>query len=192
MEAIVRTLLEEPSAPPVLVYPNWDAVTDNSRPFLLCCDASVDGFGATLEQEQKDGSIRPVLFISRATLESERHWAPLDLDAGRIVWSIKRFLRGHLWGNTFRIFSDDKAFESFAKVPEHKPRHQRWLEFLTAYRYTLEYRKAAPTVSPTFYLGYRCLRRRVAAAAAAAKLHQANNAYISYARAASFLMALRL
>ena len=52
MEAIVRELLAELSTPPVLVYPNWDGVTDNSRPFLLYCDASVDGFGATLEQEQ--------------------------------------------------------------------------------------------------------------------------------------------
>ena len=77
METIVRTLLEVLSAPPVLVNPDWDAVADNSRPFLLYCDASVDGFGVTLEQEQKDGSIRPIVFISLATLESERHWTPL-------------------------------------------------------------------------------------------------------------------
>ena len=49
METIMRELLAELSTLPVLVYPNWDAVTDNTRPFLLCCDASVDGFGATLE-----------------------------------------------------------------------------------------------------------------------------------------------
>ena len=70
METIVRTLLEELPAPPVLVYPDWDAVADNSRPFLLYCDASVDGFGTILEQEQKDSLIRPIVFISRATLES--------------------------------------------------------------------------------------------------------------------------
>ena len=53
METIVRTLLEELSAPPVLVYPNWNAVADNSRPFLLYCDASVDGFGATLDKNRR-------------------------------------------------------------------------------------------------------------------------------------------
>ena len=123
METIVRTLLEELSAPPVLVYPDWDAVADDSRPYLLYCNASVDGFGGTLEQEQTDGSILPVVFISRATLESERHWTPLDLVAGRIVWSIKR-LRGYLWSTTFRIFSDHKALESLTKVAEHNPRVQ--------------------------------------------------------------------
>ena len=70
---------------------------------MVCCDASVDGFGATFEQEQKDGAIRPIVFISRATLESERHWTPLDLEAGSIAWSITR-LRGYLWSTTIRIF----------------------------------------------------------------------------------------
>ena len=90
----MRTFHDELSAPSILVYPDWDAVTDNPRPYLLYCDACVDGFGA-LKQEQKDGSTRSIVFISCATLESERHWTPLDLEAGSIVWSIKR-LRGYL------------------------------------------------------------------------------------------------
>ena len=73
METIARTPIEELPAPPVLVYADWDAVADNSRIFVLYCDPNVDGFGATLEQEQKDSSIRPILFISRATLKSVRH-----------------------------------------------------------------------------------------------------------------------
>ena len=32
---MANKLLAELSAPPVLVYPNWDAVSDTSRPFLL-------------------------------------------------------------------------------------------------------------------------------------------------------------
>ena len=35
MESIVRTLLEKLSEPPVSVYPDWDAVADNSHPSLL-------------------------------------------------------------------------------------------------------------------------------------------------------------
>ena len=55
MESIVRELLAELASPPVLVYPDWEGVSDDSRPFRLYCDASVDGFGGTLEQEQRDG-----------------------------------------------------------------------------------------------------------------------------------------
>ena len=72
MERIVPQILHELATPPILVYqyPDWDAVADNSRPFRLYCDASIDGFGATLEQEQPDGSVRPIVFNSRTPLST--------------------------------------------------------------------------------------------------------------------------
>ena len=70
MEDTVRTLLAELAAPPILVFPDWDAVIDTSRPLRLHCDASTAGLGATLEQEQLDGSIRPIVYISRVTLDN--------------------------------------------------------------------------------------------------------------------------
>ena len=84
MEVIVREILAEFWTTPILVFPNWDAVADVSRPFHAYCSVGIDGFGAGLEQEQPDGSVRPIAYISRATLDSERHWAPLDLEAGSI------------------------------------------------------------------------------------------------------------
>ena len=96
MEKLVRDTLAELATPPILVFPNWDAIADGSRPFHVYCDACIDGFGAALEQEQEDGSIKPIAYISRATLDSERHCTPLDLEAGSIVLALKR-LRGYLW-----------------------------------------------------------------------------------------------
>ena len=127
MEDIVRDMLAELAAPPVLIFPDWDAVEEGSRPFRVYCDASIDGFSATLEQEQPDGSVSAIAYVSRATLDSERHWTPLDLEAGSIVWAIKR-LRGCLWGTKFRVFSDHKALENIGKVGDHNARVQRWLE----------------------------------------------------------------
>ena len=63
----VPTALYHLAAPPILVFPDWDAVADGSRPFRVYCDACIDGFGAALEQEQLDGSVRPIAYISRAT-----------------------------------------------------------------------------------------------------------------------------
>ena len=34
-----------------------------------------------------------IAYISRATLDSERHWTPLDLGTGRIAWVPKRLRR---------------------------------------------------------------------------------------------------
>ena len=48
MEVIVGEILAELAAPPILAFPDWDAVTDGSRPFHVYCDACIDGFGACL------------------------------------------------------------------------------------------------------------------------------------------------
>ena len=74
MENMLRKILAELATPPILVFPNREAVADGSRPFYVYFDAFFDGFGAAFEQEQEDGSIKPIAYISRATLDSERHW----------------------------------------------------------------------------------------------------------------------
>ena len=103
MAGIVKDLLQNLSKPTVLAFPDWEAAQDQSRPFLLYCDACRDGFGAVLEQQQADGSIRPITFISRTTLPNERNWSVLDLEAGAIVWAIKR-LRPYLFSIPFKNF----------------------------------------------------------------------------------------
>ena len=93
MEDTVRAPLAELVAQPILVFPDWDAVIETSRPFRLHCEASTAGLGAALEQEQPDGSIRPSVYISRATLHNEQNWTPIQLEAGCVVWSISRLRR---------------------------------------------------------------------------------------------------
>ena len=99
MEQLVREIRAELATPPILVFPNWDPVGDGSRPFDVYCDACTNWLGAAIEQEQSDGSMNPIAYISRAMLDSERHWTPLDLEAGSIVWAIKR-RRVYIWGNS--------------------------------------------------------------------------------------------
>ena len=140
MEAAVRALLAELAAPPILVFPDWDAVIDKSRPFRLNCDASTDSLGATLEQEQLDGSIRLIVYISRATLPNERNWTPIEQEAGSVVWSIRR-LRHYLFSVYFMIFTDHECLQSISKIGETKPHIQRWMEFLLACNYRLSYRR---------------------------------------------------
>ena len=58
MEVAVRKILAELTTPPILVFPDWTAVVDGSRPVHVYCDAYFHGFGAALKQEQPDGSSR--------------------------------------------------------------------------------------------------------------------------------------
>ena len=140
MEDTVRALLAEHAAPPVLVFPDWDAVIDTSRPFRLHWDASTAGLGATVEQEQPDGSIRPIVYISQATLDNEQNWTPMELEAGCVVWSIRR-LRHYLFGVYFLVFTDHQCLQQICKIGENKTRIQRWMEFLSAYNFRLSYRR---------------------------------------------------
>ena len=92
--------------------------------------------------------MRPIAYISRATLDSERHRTPLDLEAGSIVWAIK-CLR-YLWGTKFRISSDHKALARIGKMGDLTARVQRRLEVFTAFDYTLEYRKGSTNGNADF------------------------------------------
>lgn len=60
MEDIVRVLLVELAAQMILVFPDCDVVTDKSGAFRLPCDTSIFCFGATLEQDLRNGSIHPI------------------------------------------------------------------------------------------------------------------------------------
>ena len=123
MEAAVRALLAELAVPPILIFPAWDAVIDISLPFCLHYDASTDGLRATLEQKHPDGSIRPIVYISRATLTKERNWIPMELEAGCVVWSIHR-LRRYLFSVFSLIFTDHECLQQISKIGESKPRIQ--------------------------------------------------------------------
>ena len=149
MKDTVRTLLAKLAAPPILVFPDWDAVIDTSRPFRLHCDARTAGLGATLEQEQPDGSIRPIVYISRATLNNEQNWTPMELEAGCVVWSVRR-LRRYLLGVYFLVFTNHQCLQQICKIGETKPRIQRWMELLSAYNFRLSYRRGQANANADF------------------------------------------
>ena len=146
MEEDIRAEL---AAPRILVFPDWDAVIDKSRPFRLHCDASIDGLGATLEQEQPGGSIRPIVYISRVTLANERSWTPMELEVRCVVWSL-RHLRRYLLSVFFLIFTDHECLQQISKIGESKPRIQRWMEFLSAYNYGLSYKRGRDNANADF------------------------------------------
>ena len=116
---------------------------------VLHCDASTAGLGATLEQEQPDGSIRPIVYITRVTLDNEQNWTPMELEAGCVVWSIRR-LRRYLFGVYFLVFTDHPCLQQICKIGETKPRIQRWMEFLSAYNFRLSYRRGQDNANADF------------------------------------------
>lgn len=85
MKVVIRGLLAKLSEPSILVFPDRDGIEDSSQLFFLCRDASREGLGATLEQEQPDRSTHPMVYLSHARLPNKRNWPPVELEAGAIV-----------------------------------------------------------------------------------------------------------
>ncbi|CAM9859502.1 unnamed protein product, partial [Sphacelaria rigidula] len=96
VKATVRDLLKTLAEKQTICFPDWEAAQDGPRLFQMHTDASIDGFGAVLNQPQLDGSVGPILYISRATLPNEVNCSPPKLDGGVITWAIKR-LRQYLF-----------------------------------------------------------------------------------------------
>ena len=71
METVVRDILKVLTKSPVPVYADFEAARNGSRKFRLYCDASAAGFGATLEQPQKNNTARPIVYLSRTVLPIE-------------------------------------------------------------------------------------------------------------------------
>ena len=142
MEAVAREILKVLTKPPVLVYPDFEVARDGSQKFRLYCDVSAAGFGATIEQKQKDNSVRPIVYLSRTVLPNEQGWAPIEKEAGCIVWAIKR-LRQYLFLTPFDIYTDHLPLTSLLRVGVSNARVQRCVEFLTVYNYRIIHSKGA-------------------------------------------------
>ena len=79
-ESIVRELLDKLASPEVLAFPDYEGAISGDRPFRLTADAAAVGLGAVVEQKQKDGSVRPLHFMSRTTFPNEKNWTPTELE----------------------------------------------------------------------------------------------------------------
>ena len=108
-----------------------------------------DALGATLEQEQPDGSICPIVYISRATLDNKQNCTPNELEAGCVVWSIQ-LLRRYLFGVCFLVFTDHQCLQQICKIGETEPRIQRWMKFLSACNFRLSYRRGQENANADF------------------------------------------
>ena len=104
---------------PVLAYPNYD------REYVLETDASVQGLGAVLSQEQADGKLHPVAYASRALNPSEKNYGITELETLAVVWAMSHF-NHHLYGNGVTVYTDHTAVKAVLESPNRTAKHARW------------------------------------------------------------------
>ena len=136
----IRDVNETLALHTLMRYPDHQAAHEGTRPFVLATDACKDGFGAVLSQADEAGVEQPIAFASRATLSNEKNWSTTDLEAGAIVFGIKKF-RHILWGTPFVLHTDHRALQFMDSLREKTARGARWNEFLAAFQHTVRYKK---------------------------------------------------
>ena len=64
-------MLDKLSSPNVCAFPDFEAAISRSRKFRLTIGISANELGVVIEHQQPDGSIRPLRYLSRITLDNE-------------------------------------------------------------------------------------------------------------------------
>ena len=92
------TIIEKLTSPPMLAY------ADYSKPFMLNIDASGDGLGGVLYQEQ-DGIAQVI--ASRGLRASESSYPAHKLEFLALKWAVCDKFHDYLFGNKFTVRTDN-------------------------------------------------------------------------------------
>ena len=90
-------------------------------------DASGQGLGTVLEQEQDDKTFHSVAYASRTLSKAEANYGITDLEALSLVWALKHF-RPYLLGHHCVVYTDHDHSPLRAMSTE-KYSSGRWLRW---------------------------------------------------------------
>ena len=83
------------------------AMFDPNQETILSVDTSSFGLGAVLRQQQDNGTLRPIAYISRAMTATEQRYGQIEKDALALTWACER-LADYLVGLQFHNGTDHK------------------------------------------------------------------------------------
>ncbi|UYV63745.1 K02A2.6-like, partial [Cordylochernes scorpioides] len=116
------------------------ALFDPSRTTIVSADASSFGIGGVLRQEQPDGSLKPIAYVSRTLSETEKRYSQIEKGLA-IVWTCDR-LKDYVTGIKIHIETDHKpliAIFTSKSLEDMTPRLQRLKMRMMRYSYQISH-----------------------------------------------------
>lgn len=135
-QAAFDSLKQVLTSPPVLAYPIY------TKPFIVEVDASNDGLGAVLSQEQ-DGQVRPIAYASRALRGAERNmdnYSSRKLELLALKWAVTEKFREYLLSSTFTVLTDNNPLTYLQSKSKLRAVEQRWVSELASFNFSIKYR----------------------------------------------------
>ena len=115
---------------PILAYADFKA------PFILHTDASSDGLGAVLYQNQ-DGQRRVIAYASRSLSPSERNYLAYKLELLALKWVITDKFHEYLYGAEFQVFTHNNPLTYILTTAKLDATGHRWVAALSNYTFSI-------------------------------------------------------
>lgn len=135
-QAVLCQLIDFLSQPPVLSYPDFE------EPFILHCDASQEGLGAVLYQQQ-NGKPVVIAYGSRTLTNAEKNY---HLHSGKLEflalkWAICERFRDFLYYSPpFTVYTDNNPLTYVLTTAKLNATAQRWVAELADFQFVIKYR----------------------------------------------------
>lgn len=130
-QAAFEEIKAQISSEPILRLP------EQSLPFIVRTDASLEGLGAVLSQII-DGMEHPIAFESRRITDTERNYPIRQLEFLAILHAIRTW-RHYLFGRKFTVYSDHESLSRILVQKDLDRRLARWIEELQQYDCEIKY-----------------------------------------------------
>lgn len=113
------------------------AYSKDQGTYILDIDASDSAIGAVLNQEQ-DGREKLIAFGSRTMNKADANYCVTDKELS--IRYFGEYYRQYLLGKRFIVRTEHQALVWLLKLREPKVRKARWIETLSQYDFSVEYR----------------------------------------------------
>lgn len=121
------------TSPPILALPDFEL------PFLLRTDASRQGLGAILYQQQ-DGHYRVIAYASRALSKAEQNYSAHRLEFLALKWAVTVKYHAYLCGKEFIIHTDHNPLTYLLTTAKLDATGHNWLSQLANYTFRVIYK----------------------------------------------------
>ena len=129
-----QALIKHLTGPPVLCYPDF------SKPFLLRTDASKQGLGAVLCQEQESGDVRVVAYGSRTLRTAEENYNTHKLEFLALYWAVTKQFHHYLYGAPFMVTTDHNPLTYVQTTAKLDAVGHRWMADLGSYNFVVNFK----------------------------------------------------
>ena len=115
------------------------AFADFKKPFLLETNASIEGLGAVLSQEQEDGRYHLVAYTSHGLKGGKLKYHSSKLEFLALKWAMTKQFREYLQYQPFLVKTDNNPLTYVFTTPNLDAVGHRWVAAMAGYNFEIQY-----------------------------------------------------